>query len=277
MITRQSSLRMFLVLLISLCFILACSCSTGSDNTLENTATEIQGIVQLNLNTLDFDMSEAATGLGKSGLSGTDARHILDDLYLKNDFIVDCSATDTSGKMITIMPEMYSKYEGTDISQQDVTLEFNKTRQPMLSTVFTSIEGFDAVVIIRPIVSGEDANIGSLSVLFRPEALFDEAVAEVKLNKEVAVNVMQINGLTIYDSNGKDTGTNLLTDPRFESYTELVSLGRRIADEKSGTGSYSYLSSEGSQVVKKQAYWVSAGLHGTDWRIVDITEAGGTY
>jgi hypothetical protein len=273
MISKSLKLKSFLILILVATSLLACSCSVREKSLLEDTAVEVQNIVQGKLDKLDINISEAATDLGKTGLSGTEARQTLDKLYQQNDFVVDCCATDMSGKMITIMPEEYSSYEGTDISQHDVTMEFNKTRQPMLSEVFTAVEGFDAVIIVWPIVSGENEDIGSLSVLFKPETLFDEAVNKDYLKPTMSVNVMQVDGLTIYDSGGKDTGVNLLTDPRFQSYTELVSLGHKIAAEKSGTGSYSYLSGEDSQVVAKQAYWVTAGLHGTDWRVVAVAEA----
>jgi hypothetical protein len=274
MISKSLLLKSFLLFILVAMSLSAFSCSMGEQSMLEDAAVGIQNIVQVKLDKLDIDMSEAAVALGKTGLSGTEARQILDRLYQENKFVVDCCATDMSGKMITIMPEIYSSYEGTDISQQAVTLEFNKTRKPMLSNVFTAIEGFDAVVLIWPIVSGDDENIGSLSVLFKPETLFDEAIKEVSLKPTMTINVMQVNGLTIYDSGDKDTGVNLLTDPRFQSYTELVSLGHKMASEKSGTGSYSYLlGGEGSQVVKKQAYWVTVSLHGTDWRVVAVSEA----
>jgi hypothetical protein len=273
MISRSLMLRTFLLFILVAMSLSTCSCVMEEYSMLEDAAVGIQNIVQGKLDKLDIDMSEAAVALGKTGLSGTESRQILDKLYQENNFVVDCCATDVSGKMITIMPDTYSSYEGTDISQQDVTLEFNKTRKPMLSNVFTAVEGFDAVVLIWPVISGDDENIGSLSVLFKPETLFDEAVKKVSLKPVVSVNAMQVNGSTIYDSDDKDTGTNLLTDPRFQSYAELVSLGHKIADEDSGTGSYSYLSGGDSQVVKKQAYWLTVSLHGTDWRVVAVSEA----
>jgi hypothetical protein len=272
MISKSLLLKIFLMLMLLATSLLAFSCSVREQRVIEDTAVEVQNIVQGKLDKLDISTSEAAVALGKTGLSGTEARQILDKLYQENDYVVDCCATDISGKMITIMPETYSNYEGTDISQQEVTLEFNKTRKPMLSEVFTAVEGFDAVILVWPIVSGENEDIGSLSVLFKVETLFDEAVNKDYLKPTMSVNVMQVDGLTIYDSGGKDTGVNLLTDPRFQSYTELVSLGHKIAAEKRGTGSYSYLSGEGSQAVAKQAYWVTVSLHGTDWRVVAVSE-----
>ena len=127
-----------LIILLSFSILFACSCSLDRLSMLESAAIHVQSIVQKELNNLDADMAEAAVALGKSGLSGAEARQILNNLYHKNDYIVDCSATDTAGIMVTIMPEMYSSHEGTDISHQEVMIEFNKDRKPDIPGVSTS-------------------------------------------------------------------------------------------------------------------------------------------
>ena len=91
----------------------------------------------------------------------------------------------------------------------------------------------------------------------------------------IALNVMQLDGLTIYDSEGADTGKNLLADPSFQPYKELVELGARIAAQESGSSSYTFINHETGEPVKKQAFWVSVGLHGTAWRLVSVQEVAG--
>jgi hypothetical protein len=270
---KKSIVKIFLVLLVSISCLSACSYPVAEQSMLNGTATGFKQIVQRDLDQLDADAESAAEALGKTGLSGSEARQILDNLYRKNDYVVDCCATDASGKMVTIMPEIYSRYEGSDISGQEVTIEYNQTKKPMLSKVFTAVEGFDAVVLIWPVVSDKSEDIGSLSVLFKPETLFNKAANTILSGNKIEIEVIQVDGLTLYDSSDEDTGTNLFTDPRFQPYTELISLGHKIAGQESGSGSYSYKSNENSQLVKKDAYWVSAGLHGTSWRIVAIIEA----
>jgi len=60
----------------------------------------------------------------------------------------------------------------------------------------------------------------------------------------------------------------MLTDPAFAGYPELVALTKRIATEPSGTGTYTFTPAGGGPAVRKSAFWTTAGLHGTEWRIV---------
>ena len=174
--------------------------------------------------------------------------------------------------MVTVAPEAYSKYEGSDISKQDPTIKFQVTKKPMLSQVFKAVEGFDAVVLMRPVVSEKGDFIGSVSALFKPETLLASVVEPAVKGSETEVTVIQLDGLAVYDSEGSDTGKNLFTDPIYQSYKELVSLGNKMVAQESGSGSYTFLNHAGGQAVEKQAFWVSVGLHNTMWRVESIAE-----
>lgn len=268
--------RFFLVvaLALSLMLVLAYGC-TGSANQeeqLKTTTLQIQKAIQSELDNLDRDMSAAASELSRTGLSGPEARQILNGLTGKYPFVIDSCATNVAGKMVTIAPDTYSSYEGTDISTQDVTVKFNETKKPLLSQMFTAVEGIDAVVIIWPILSENGDSMGSLSALFRPETLFATTAEPILKGTGIALNVMQLDGLNIYDSQGNDTGKNLFTDPAFQPYTDLVALGHRMVAEESGTGSYIYISQSTGKTVKKQVFWASVGLHGTAWRLASVKE-----
>jgi hypothetical protein len=268
--------RFFLVVAIALSLILvpACGCtgSTTQEQQLRTTTLQIQKAVQSELDNLDRDMSAAASELSRTGLSGPEARQILNRLVSKYTFIIDSCATDVAGKMVTIAPDAYSGYEGTDISTQDVTVKFNETKKPMLSQVFTAVEDIDAVVIIWPIVSESGGSTGSLSALFKPETLFATTAGPILEGTGIALNVMQLDGLNIYDSEGNETGKNLFTDPSFQPYTDLIALGHRMVAEESGTGSYTYISQSTGKTVKKQVFWASVSLHGTAWRLASVHE-----
>jgi hypothetical protein len=86
---------------------------------------------------------------------------------------------------------------------------------------------------------------------------------------DIEVNLLQLDGLTIFGSTG-ETGKNILTDPEFKPYGELVALGTRMVDQESGMGSYTITSHATGKTVKKQAFWVSIKLHGTAWRLLSI-------
>jgi hypothetical protein len=176
--------------------------------------------------------------------------------------------------MVTVAPEAYSSYEGSDISTQDPMVKLRETKEPTLSQVFPAVEGIDAVVLMWPILSEKGDFIGSVSTLFKPETLFATTAEPMLKGTDIEVDVMQLDGLTIYDSEGADTGKNLLTDPTFQPYKELVELGSRIAAEESGSGSYTFINHTTGKPTKKQAFWVSVGLHDTAWRLVSVQEVG---
>jgi hypothetical protein len=268
--------RFFLavVLALSLMFVPAYGC-TGSVNReaqLKATTLQIQKAVQSELDKLDSDLSDAASKLAGTGLSGPEARQILNGLCSKYPFVIDSCTADIAGKMVTVAPEAYSSYEGSDISEYGPTVKLRETKKPMLSQVFRAVEGMDAAVIMWPIFSETGDFIGSLSALFNPETLLAMVAEPTLKGTGIALNVMQLDGLNIYDSEGADTGKNLLTDPSFQPYKELVELGSRIAAEESGSGSYKSINHATGETVKKQAFWVSVGLHGTAWRLASVQQ-----
>jgi len=261
-----------MALALSLVLILSYGCTGPASQEVQlKTATlQIQQAVQSELDKLDLEMAAAASQLSGTGLSGTEARQILNVLYSRHPFIIDCLTADAAGKMVTVAPDAYSSYEGSDISQQDVTVKFNETRKPMLSQMFTAVEGMDAVVIMGPVLSQNGDFMGSLSALFKPETLLAAASEPTLRGTDISLNVIQLDGLNIYDSGLADTGKNLFTDPEFQPYSELIALGHRMVAEQSGYGSYTFIYHPTGQTMKKMAYWATVGLHGTEWRVVSV-------
>jgi hypothetical protein len=272
MLTKQISLITTLVLSLMLVLSYGCKAPTEQELQLKTTTLQIQTDVQAELNKLDLDLSNAAAELSRTGLSGSEAKKILNGLATKYPFIIDAIIADTAGKMVTVAPAPYSTYEGTDISQQAVTIKFNETKKPMLSQMFMAVEQINGVVLMWPILSQKGDFMGSLSVLFKPEKLLAEASEPALRNTGIALNVMQLDGLNLYDSQGNDTGKNLFTDPSFQPYTDLIALGHKIVAKESGSGSYTYIDNTTGKTVKKQAFWATVGLHGTEWRLVSVKE-----
>ncbi len=270
MSTKRFALAIILALSLTPALTYGCTAPVDQGDQLVTTTLEIQQTIQSELYNLDFDMLAATAKLRDTGLSGTEARQILNSLSGKYPYLIDCSTVDDAGKMVTIAPDAYRDYEGSDISQQATMVEFNETKRALLSQMFPAVEGMDAVVVIRPVLSQVGSFAGSLSALFKPSALFNMKVEQRLKGTGIALNVMQLDGLTLYDSEYKDTGKNLLTDPEFQPYTELVAMGHRMAAEESGHGTYTFIDHATGKTVKKEAFWVTVGLHGTEWRLVSV-------
>jgi hypothetical protein len=265
---KKLSITALAIYLILILVPAGCTAHNAQEFQLKTTTQKIQQAIQIELNELDLTLSNAAAELSRTGLSGPEARNILNGLTGKYPFITDTCTTDTAGKMVTVAPEAYSSYEGTDISKQDVTIKINETRKPLLSQVFPAVEGMDAVVIMWPVFSQNGDFIGSVSALFKPEKFLYGASDPFLRGTDISLDVMQLDGLDIYNSKGVDTGLNVFTYPEFQQYTDLIELCHQMVNQESGSGSYTIKSYETGEIVKKLAYWETVKLHDTTWRVV---------
>lgn len=69
----------------------------------------------------------------------------------------------------------------------------------------------------------------------------------------------------LYDPDTEEIGRMLFDDPIYKPYPHLLDLGRRIAEERTGSGSYEFPAMGGlEEPVRKEANWSTVGLHGTE-------------
>jgi len=219
---------------------------------------------------IDADMAAAAKKLSIVGPKSDDARKVLSDLCKKGDYVIDCAIVDTKGVMIAVEPKEYSKYEGEDISKQPqvaVMLQYNR---PVLSDVFRSVEGIDAVDFGYPISSSSGEFIGSVSMLVKQQALSQDIIVPLVSYIPCKVWIMQKDGLVVYDPDPQQIGKNIFKDDFYRPFQDLVSFSETVAGSRDGAGSYDFYTKglEDKTIVKKYAIWDTVSLYGTEWRII---------
>ena len=237
-----------------------------------------QSELQKILESLNASLAAAARDLAKEeSLSTPRVRSILSKLCTDthNGYVVDCCTIGPAGRIVAIEPETYKSYEGADISNQEQVVRLHQTKQPVLSLNMPMVEGFDAVDLEWPIMGEGKAFKGSVSILIKPETLIDTTIKPVIEGLPVNIWVMEKNGRILYDVHRDEIGRNLFTDPLFRPYEQLLALGKKIAEEPTGSGFYEYSNEGPTDIVKKNAHWVSVGLHGTDWRVVMVQVVAG--
>jgi len=272
------------LLLLSIGIIAVAATTAGCAGPVKNikqmkSATDnLQSIIQSRLLNLDNALADAAEKIAISGIQGEETRGILNGLCRKYPYLTDCSTSDPRGRIITVAPEAYRQYEGTETATTDASkqffVDFAQNRKPMLSSVFRAVEGIDGVVLVRPVITGNGELLGMVSALFKPGDLLDGTIAPAAEVRAMKVNVAQTDGLTIYCSNGLETGKNLLTDPRYVNYPELEAMGKNMVAQQTGSAEYTFISDTTGQSVTKTAFWTTVSLHGTEWRLVSIAELG---
>ncbi len=265
-----------LTVLLFVCLLLSTPCLASTDQQPLVLAAVTKQVSETFAH-LDTALQQAARELGTTGLQGDAARQVLLQTCRRFSAAVDCSTVDAAGRMLTVEPAPYRRFEGKDISGQHQVRQLQKSRRPVFSTVFRSVEGFDAVDLEYPVFNPAGELIGSVSILIKPEKLLGEIISPLAAGLPVAVWAMEPGGRILYDVDSGQVGLNLFSAPLYRPYTSLLRLGRQIAKAPQDSGSYRFKNKTG-QLVVKQAFWQTVSLYGTAWRLVGIHQepAAGT-
>ena len=230
--------------------------------------SELEKEITAELNKMDQDLALLSGRISDIDLKTAGTRKMLGDFCRSHTYAVDCAVVDRNGRMVLVVPEEYSGFEGSDISAQEQIIRLQESKKPVLSNVIKTVEGIDAVDLEHPVFSSQSELAGSVSLLFRSESLFSYVITPVLKGMPAEAFVMQTDGRILYDADNKEVGRMLFDDPLYKPFPQLLALGTLISREKKGAGSYEFLQEGSEKLVKKDAYWTTVGLHGTEWRLV---------
>lgn len=208
-----------------------------------------------------------------NGLEGWKIEKALGGLCHSVPGSIDCATVNPGGKMVTVMPAEYKKYKGADISTQEHVIRLQKTGKPVVSNVFRSVEGIDAVDIEHPAYLKNRELAGAVSLLFRPDAFLASTIAPVLKGLPYEAWLMQKDGRILYDTAVKQTGLMLFEDPLYRPYQSLLAAGRKIAADRKGKGFYEFLAVGKQRPVRKDIVWDTVELYGMEWRLVVVYSA----
>jgi len=227
---------------------------------------QLQSAVTEALETLDNDLAVAAYALGETGIDGDAAREILFSLSQSHPAIIDCTTVNPDGIIVTVEPSAYHAAEGVDVSHQQATRHILTTKRPIMSGIIPVAEEREATFISAPVfshgdgVTPEGQFIGFSSIVFHPDVFLDEIVSPVMAGSPYTVTIVDTEGRVLYDTDPDQIGLPL-DDPAYTPYPELIALVTRVTEERQGKGTYSFRGQT------KEATWMTAGLHGEEWRI----------
>ena len=242
----------------------------NADADMQRHLLGMQGNVTGILNIIDADVTSAASALSTTGLTGAPAQAVLADLSRANPYVIDCITVDRNGTILAVEPREYAGVIGEDISGQVHFRRLMTGKVPVMSGLIPTVEGISAVDIASPVFSPDGVWTGATTMLIDPRALLDAAAAPVMNGTSYTVWVMQTDGTILYDQDPAQVGKNLFSDPFYAPHPELQSVGREIAARESGSGSYLFLEDTGDTIVRKEVSWATAGIRGTEWRLVIV-------
>lgn len=219
---------------------------------------------------MDTALKNTAGTLASTGLTGERARAALRELCGGFSYAVDCSAVDAKGRMITVEPAPFRRFEGSDISAQEQVKRVKESRKPVLSAVFRAVEGFDAADAEFPIIAPDGRFIGSVSILFSPARLLGDVIRPLSQGTPFEIWAMEKGGRILFDTDLPLIGMNVLTSKTFHDNSRFIHLARRIASQPEGNGSYWHKAQSARKVVRKKAFWQSVSLYGAEWRLIGM-------
>ena len=232
----------------------------------------LAGDVNATLEEMDRNTASAAAELGATGLSGDGANASLARLAASSPYAVDAVTITPEGRIAAVMPAEYGAAVGTDVGDQAHVQRSLADRRPLLSDLFRSVEGAETSVIQYPVTGTDGVFLGLVSLAFEPAMLLADRSDRTLAGTTLKAWAMAPDGRVIFDADPNRVGRNAITDPAYAGYPEFVATARRIASEPAGTGSYSF-TPPGGATVKQEAHWATAGLHGTEWRVVVVRAA----
>jgi hypothetical protein len=224
--------------------------------------------LQTRLHQIDNSLAEriekSKSDIDKEG----EIRKLLASFYHDNPDVLDASFVDDQGILRQIEPSEYKNLENADISKREYVMAMLKARKPALSSGFMAIEGFLAVDLAHPLFDAKGNFLGSISAFMRPELLISPLIKQSVVPADYELWIMQPDGKIIFDQDKEEIGRMLFSDPLYTNYVSLLELGKKIAAEATGKGSYIFLAPGSQKKVIKNVAWQSIRLHDREWRVV---------
>ena len=227
---------------------------------------KITGDVSTELASLRLANQQSADALGKTGVYKDAATAILDAKLANVTYGHSSLIISPEGMVTAASPSRYIGLVGTDLSYQPEVQYANSKKHPVISGVFLMEEGFYGISVSYPIFSRDNQYLGYTDITIRPEEFFRNIAVPITEQTGYEVFIIQKDGLTIYETNEEETGTNVLTDPLYDT-PEMQKVSRTVIDNQSGTIQYTFWNQYWNKQVPREAVWTTLTTDDQEWRI----------
>lgn len=234
------------------------------------TLFEIAKNLSQHLNVLDDSLEAAAKKAGEAGPNNDKLRRILSELYKSNPDSVDCTFVGIKGIMNVVEPAKYKSFEGADISKQEQVVRLHKTKKPVMSKLFLSVEKVYSIDVEYPVFSHDKKLQGSISILFEPEKLVGTVLNPYMKKTPHRYLIVQNNGICVFDSKKKLVGKDLKKEADPKKYPQLAIAIKDITKDRDGRGIYNVIVQDVGPDTDENVLWTTVELYDTEWRIVLI-------
>lgn len=172
---------------------------------------------------------------------------------------------DERGTILYTVP--YKQSIGSNISGQAHMREILEYHKPVISDVFRSVQGFDAVALHVPVFKGS-AFKGTLAIVVNFQGLSRRYLEVIKIGKTGRARVISRDGTELYSPVPGHVGKSV-----FENYKDVPSIlemTREMLKGKEGNATYTIYGTEGRTLppVRQHAVYMPIRVGNTFWSIV---------
>lgn len=275
---KISFIAVFAVL-ICLCFVIVSGCTdsatpefTDEQKAIESLQYLTSGVNKSLSDTLVL-IEDTSVQLANTDRNLTSVNPILAGSQESPPWIDSVAFINTEGVVVAIMPESYSGLVGADLSYQEIVREGLTDRSPLISDYMLLEEGEMGVVLESPVFSGEGEFAGIVSMVIDPAAMIGPYADNINSEYGYSVMAAQPDGVILYDEDLGEIGNETFGNPLYEAYPDLMKFAEAYSTEPSGSYVYKFRATGSDEDVVKHAFWNTAEILGSDWRLFVIIEA----
>jgi signal transduction histidine kinase len=175
---------------------------------------------------------------------------------------------DENGTILFTCP--YPQAIGTNISPQKHMQVILKDHKPVVSDVFRTVQGFDAVALHVPVFNGTEFK-GTIAVIINFQNLAKSYLEPIRVGRTGYAWVISRDGTELYYPAPGHTGKSVFED--FKEFPAILTMVQDMLRGNQGTTTYTFDKIRGVQVkeVSKQAVYMPIHLGDTFWSIVVAT------
>ncbi len=177
------------------------------------------------------------------------------------------SITRMDERGVILASHPFSGSEGSDISSQKHVREILRDHRTVVSDVFRTVQGFDAVALHVPVFKGPVFK-GSIAVVINFESLAKRYLDVIKIGETGYAWVVSRDATLLYTPIPGLTGKSALES--FKTFPSVITMVNDMLKEREGAATYTFdwIRDRTVMPVRKYAVYVPIRLGNTFWSVV---------
>ena len=168
--------------------------------------------------------------------------------------IVDALTLDDQAVVNAIQPAEYGSLIGETLNDQAHIAEMRGLSTPRLSNFFVALDGVPSIALEFPVRTSDAAYKGSVSLLIDHVKWFGEIADSALGGSPYGVDIIQLDGVMLWNADSTLIGKNVFTDPYFQPNTDFIRQAREIVSSEQGSGDYVW-SPDSTTSVQESCVW----------------------